>query len=66
MGFSANFSYKPLSGLSKQLKEASKQNAIKSIIIGEESENNQLAVKDMKSGQQELVDYDEFLSSLES
>ena len=66
MGLSANFSYKPLSGLSKQLKEASAQNAKKCIIIGEEILNNQLAIKDMSTGKQELVDYDNFLSELKS
>jgi histidyl-tRNA synthetase len=63
-GFSANFSYKPLSGLSKQLKEASAQNAKKCIIIGSEIENNQLVVKDMATGQQELVELDRFLEEL--
>jgi histidyl-tRNA synthetase len=60
---SANFSYKCVS-LSKQLKQASAQNAQKCIIIGEEFNNNQLIVKDMDSGEQELVDTDEFLSQL--
>jgi len=66
MGFSANFSYKPLSGLSKQLKEASEQNAKKSIIIGEESENNQIKVKVMATRDEETVDIDEFLSRLKA
>ncbi|MFZ2147307.1 MAG: histidine--tRNA ligase [Sedimentisphaerales bacterium] len=66
MDLSANFSYKPLSGLSKQLKVASAQNAKKCIIIGEEIQNNQLVIKDMASGEQELVDYDEFMSRLKS
>ncbi|UCG56264.1 MAG: histidine--tRNA ligase [Phycisphaerales bacterium] len=64
-GYSANFSYK-LGGLSKQLKEASAQNAAKCIIIGQEfAESNQLAIKDMTTGEQELVDYGAFLSGLE-
>jgi len=62
--FSANFSYKPLSGLAKQLKEASTQNAKKCIIVGSEIENDQLVVKNMATGEQELVDYDEFWSRL--
>jgi len=66
MGLSVNFSYKPLSGLSKQLKEAAAQNAKKCIIIGEEFKDNQLVVKDMKTGEQELVDIDEFMSRLKS
>jgi histidyl-tRNA synthetase len=57
-------SYKT-TGLGKQLKEASDRNAKNCIIIGEEFENNQLVVKDMATGKQELVDYDEFLSSLD-
>ena len=62
-GLAANFSYKPV-GLSKQLKQASAQNAKKCIIVGEEFKNNQLVVKDMATGEQELVDYDEFWSRL--
>jgi histidyl-tRNA synthetase len=65
LGYSANFSYKS-GGLSKQLKEASAQNAKKCIIIGEEFENKQLVIKDMASGEQKLVNYDEFLSGLDS
>jgi len=64
-GLSANFSYKS-AGLSKQLKEASAQNAKKCIIIGEEFNNNQLVVKDMATGKQELVNVDEFLSQPKS
>jgi len=60
---SANFSYKT-GGLSRQLKEASAQDAEKCIIIGEEFKNGQLVVKDMATGQQELVNFDEFLSQL--
>ncbi len=57
----ANFSYKS-SKLSKQLKEASDQNAKRCIIIGEEFKNNELVIKDMSTGQQELVNTDEFLA----
>ena len=64
-GFSANFSYK-ITKLGKQLKLASEQNAAKCIIIGDEFKENKLAIKDMASGQQELVDYDEFLKDLKS
>jgi len=62
-GYSADFSYK-FTNLSKQLKLASERNAKKCIIIGEEFNNNQLVVKDMASGEQELVNADEFLSQL--
>ncbi len=65
-GKSAAFSYKTSAGLSKLLKEASAQNARKCIIIGEEFKNNKLAVKDMATGEQQLVDMDEFLSQLGS
>jgi histidyl-tRNA synthetase len=66
MGYSANFSYKT-GGLSKQLKEASAQNAKKCIILGEEElEEGKIGVKDMATGQQELVNCDEFLNGLES
>ena len=65
-GFSANFSYKPKSGLSKQLKEASSANAKKCIIIGDELKEGKLIVKDMATGQQELVSIDQFLSQPKS
>ena len=61
----ANFSYKATK-LGKQLKQASGQNAEKCIIIGEEFKDNKLAVKDMATGEQELVDMNEFLSRLGS
>jgi len=61
----ANFSYKP-AGLSKQLKQASEQNAKKCIIIGSEIENNQLVIKDMASGEQKTVVIDNFFAELKS
>ncbi|MHC4659292.1 MAG: histidine--tRNA ligase [Planctomycetota bacterium] len=61
---SANFGYKSGS-LSKQLKEASAQNAVKCIIVGEEFKQNKLVVKDMATGDQHPVDYDKFLADLE-
>jgi histidyl-tRNA synthetase len=66
MGYSANFSYK-MGGLSKQLKEASAQNAKNCIIIGyDELEQNKITVKDMATGEQKLIDYDNFWSQLKS
>ena len=64
-GFASNFSYKA-SKLGKQLKQASEQNAEKCIIIGDEFKDKKLVIKDMASGEQKLVDYDEFLSGLKS
>jgi len=64
-GFSAAFSYKPKAGLSKQFKEASAQNANTCVIIGDEFKDNKLAVKDMATGEQTLVDYEEFLTGLD-
>ena len=64
-GCSANFSYKSTQ-LGKQLKEASIQNAGKCVIIGEEFRDKKLAIKDMGTGEQKLIDIDEFLSGLES
>ena len=61
LGLKADFSYK-LGNLSKQLGEASSRNARKCIIIGEEFKNNELVVKDMATGEQELVNIDELLS----
>ncbi len=63
-GRTAGFSYKN-ANLSKQLKEAAAQNAAMCIIIGSEIQNHQLTVKNMASGQQELVAVDEFLSKLD-
>jgi histidyl-tRNA synthetase len=62
-GQRAGFSYKSAK-LSKQLKEASEQKAKKCIIIGEEYKSNKLAIKDMATGQQELVELDRFLEEL--
>ncbi len=63
-GRSANFSYK-LGGLSKQLKEASAQNAGRCIIIGQEYlDRQELVVKDMASGEQTQIHVDRFLSEL--
>ncbi len=66
-GFSTVFSYKTSAGLSKQLKEASAQNAKKCIIIGEEYvREKKLRVKDMATGEQKHEDIDEFWSRLKS
>jgi len=62
-GLATNFSYKAAK-LSRQLKEASDKSAPKCIIIGEEFKNNQLVIKDMATGEQELVKSDEFLAQL--
>jgi len=64
MGYSTNFSYK-MGGLSKQLKEASAQNAKKCVIIGEEElRENKITIKDMATGKQELMSRDEFFAGL--
>jgi len=63
-GLSANFSYKDAK-LGKQLKQASEQKAQKCVIIGDELKEDKLAVKDMTTGEQEVVDYEEFLAGLE-
>jgi len=60
-GYSANLNYKT-NTLKKQIKAADSMNASRCIIIGGElKESNQLVVKDMKTGQQELIDADTFL-----
>ncbi len=59
-GFAANFSYKAAK-LSKQLKQASDQNAGRCVIIGSEIEKDQLIVKNMASGEQELINFGKFL-----
>ena len=63
LGLKADFSYKP-NNLGKQLKEASSRNAGNCIIVGEEFKNNQLVIKDMATGEQELVNYDSFFAQL--
>jgi histidyl-tRNA synthetase len=59
-GWTASFSYK-YAKLSKQLKEASDQNARRCVIIGSEIENDELIVKNMASGEQELINFGKFL-----
>jgi len=59
-GWTASFSYKAAK-LSKQLKEASDQNARRCVIIGSEIENDQLIVKNMATGEQESIKLGKFL-----
>ena len=59
-GWKTSFSYKAAK-LSKQLKEASDQNAEKCVIIGSEIKDDQLVVKNMATGEQELIKFDKFL-----
>lgn len=59
-GLKAEFSYKS-KGLGKQLKQAASAGADKTIIIGEEFEEGKLVIKDMKTGEQKLVDKSEFI-----
>jgi histidyl-tRNA synthetase len=66
MGYSTSFSYKAAS-LSKQLKEASAQNAKNCIIIGaEEIDKDKITVKDMATGEQKLKTSDEFFAELDA
>ena len=62
-GRSANFSYKAAK-LGKQLKKASEQNAAMSLIVGDEFRGNKIAVKNMSTGEQDLMDVEDFLSQL--
>lgn len=60
-GSSCNLNYKTGS-LKKQIKAADSMNAAKCIIIGDELKNDgKLVVKDMKTGQQDLIDADTYL-----
>ncbi len=60
-GFAADMGYKSAS-MGKQLKAASAVNATKCVIIGSEfEERNKLVIKDMSSGEQSCVDFDQFL-----
>jgi histidyl-tRNA synthetase len=62
-GYSADFSYKAAS-LSRQLKQASSQNARKCIILGDELKNNELVVKDMTTSKQKRIKLDTFFAEL--
>lgn len=62
-GYSCNYSYKT-AALGKQMKQANLMNAAKCVIVGQElCQSRQLVVKDMVSGEQELVDAESFLTS---
>jgi histidyl-tRNA synthetase len=61
-GFKSAFSYKA-AGLSKQLKNASEQNAKFCVIIGDEFKAGNVVVKDMATGQQQTVPLEQFLES---
>jgi histidyl-tRNA synthetase len=61
-GFKSAFSYKA-AGLSKQLKNASEQNAKFCVIIGDEFKAGNIVVKDMSSGQQKTVPIKDFLGN---
>ncbi len=50
--------------LGRQLKEAAARNTEKCIIIGDEFREGKLVVKDMASGEQDMVGYDVFLTDL--
>jgi histidyl-tRNA synthetase len=64
-GYSADFSYKSAS-LSRQLKQASAQNAKKCIIIGDEFKNDELVVKDMATSKQKRIKIGTFFAELKS
>jgi histidyl-tRNA synthetase len=64
VGFSAEFTYKTGS-LGKQLKQASSKNARQAIIIGQEIEAGELAVKDMATGEQSNVAMETFFAELD-
>ena len=63
-GFKSAFSYKA-AGLSKQLKNASEQNAKYCIIFGDEFKAGNIVVKDMATGQQKTVPLEDFLGNPE-
>ena len=62
-GYASNFSYKRVA-LKKQMKQADSMNAAKCIILGAEfKDSKQLVVKDMQTGEQELLDAESFFKS---
>lgn len=65
-GVGASFSYKR-QNVGKQLKQASQRQARAAVIVGAElAESNQLAVKDLASGEQSLVGRDQLIEHLRS
>jgi histidyl-tRNA synthetase len=63
-GLKADFSYKGGS-LGKQLKQASIQSAGRCIIVGQEfTQKGEIIIKDMKTGNQEVIAADEFFNRL--
>ena len=58
-GFAADFSYKSVA-LKKQLKQAASANAGKCIIIGDEYSDGKFVLKDMQTGDQQLIEADGF------
>ena len=65
LDFACDFSYK-FTSLGKQLKQASDKNAKMCVIIGDEFKNNQLVIKNMTTGKQELVEVDKFFANLKT
>ncbi len=63
-GRRTDHSFNRFASLTKQLKEAATRNAEKCIIIGSEFKNNELVVKDMATGKQDLIDLDKFLAQV--
>lgn len=65
MDYKTDFSYKSTS-LSKFLQEASGRSAKFCIILGDEFKNNELVIKDMKTGEQQKKVFEAFLSEIKS
>lgn len=66
LGYKTDFSLYKKGGLAKQLKEAARKNTKKCIIIGEELRDKNLVIKDMMTGDQQLVQVEKFLKELNS
>ena len=65
-GFSAAFNYKR-TGLGKQLKQASEQNARSAVIIGSETQTqNEITLKNLTDGSQQKIDLANFLTQPEN
>ncbi|MGA2678828.1 MAG: histidine--tRNA ligase [Sedimentisphaerales bacterium] len=62
-GFKSAFSYKA-AGLSKQLKNASEQNAKYCVIIGDEFKAGNIVMKDMANGNQKTIALKDFMASI--
>ena len=64
MGFHTRRSYKSTRNVGKLLTEAAKANATYAVILGEELADNNLVIKNLKTGEQESIPRGNLLSHI--